>query len=133
MTELDFFGNTRTVYEHPGSLYLTDEVELSIPAPKGAGREQIVSIEVSRHATLTNSGKIQITIDNEDAGEIAFAGTETESRMASSISQKIAAFREGLLFSTAASGDEVTVVAREPRKNIPIVITKVPTQVGAKE
>ena len=133
MTELDFFGNTRTVYEHPGSLYLTDEVELSIPAPKGAGREQIVSIEVSRHATLTNSGKIQIMIGDEDAGEIAFAGTETESRMASQISQKIAAFREGLLFSAVASGDEVTVVAREPRKNIPIVITKVPTKVGAKE
>ena len=37
------------------------------------------------------------------------------------------------MFSAVASGDEVTVVAREPRKNVPIVITKVPTKVGARE
>lgn len=131
--EVDFYGNVVNAYDHPGALYLTDEVELAIPAAKGAGTEQIISIEVSRHATLPNSGKVQITIDHEDAGEVSFVGTESESRMASAISQKIAAFREGLLFATSVSGDEVTLVAREPRANVPVVITKVPTKQGAKE
>ena len=136
VTEKNYFSQDVVKYTHPGSLFAVEEVQVAIPAAKTSGAKQLVSLEVAKGApvsTKTYAGNLTIAIDGTTHEVLTFDGTESISKLTGIIAASLGKYQSSTAFDVSASGDEITLTAKQPQANRVLTFTPQAAVAGQKE